>query len=490
MSSRPAVGTQRSSTRDAERLPCPEQPPRLGAAQGAREPAHAEPAVDDDRDRAERPARIRRRDEVRRLGREHRHTVARSDPRAPQPRGEIRHTLRERGEGERAASADRNGRRVVVLARDECRPERLRRRAGRRRSARRGLARGARSTRRRERRRPPPRRRDARRAGSGAAPPVAGGVGDRRRTRGGRRGRARPRRGGRARRTPPGGRRPRRAARRTDVRASSGCPRRSLRSRAGRRPIGTARGSRRAPTGNAPVACCERAPDEGRGLPAAEVAKQPRAREANRQRHARRRHRDARVAEDDPSHALLVLDGPPECDRPTPVVRGERRPGRRPRTRRGSARDRRPAARSVAGRDPLGEPHRDLVDRDDAVAVAEAAVERAPQERPRRVSVHADDRQRRRSRPRRRGDRARGRRPRAPSRERDPRRSATRPDRYPVARTGPHRTRPEHGSHQMISATLAFRPDPMPMQSTRSPAAISSCTPASVNGIDAGPMLP
>ena len=47
-----------------------------------------------------------------------------------------------------------------------------------------------------------------------------------------------------------------------------------------------------------------------------------------------------------------------------------------------------------------------------------------------------------------------------------------------------------HGSHQMISATLAFRPDPIPMQSTRSPAAISDCTPASVNGIDAGPMLP
>lgn len=30
-----------------------------------------------------------------------------------------------------------------------------------------------------------------------------------------------------------------------------------------------------------------------------------------------------------------------------------------------------------------------------------------------------------------------------------------------------------HGSHQMISATLAFRPDPIPMQRTRSPAAIS-----------------
>ena len=49
----------------------------------------------------------------------------------------------------------------------------------------------------------------------------------------------------------------------------------------------------------------------------------PRAREADRQRHARRGHRDAGVAEQDPAHPLPARERPPERDRPAPVVRGQ-----------------------------------------------------------------------------------------------------------------------------------------------------------------------
>ena len=44
--------------------------------------------------------------------------------------------------------------------------------------------------------------------------------------------------------------------------------------------------------------------------------------------------------------------------------------------------------------------------------------------------------------------------------------------------------------HQRSSMTPALRPEPMPMQTTESPATSVSCTWARVIGIAAGPMLP
>ncbi len=164
-------------------------------------------------------------------------------------------------------------------------------------------------------------------------------------------------------------------------------------------------------TRDPPVPREQGAANERGGLATADIAQHSRAGETNRQRHARRRHRDARVAEDDPAHPLLVLDGPPECDRTAPVVGGEDDGAVDAESFDDPPEIVDPLGVAPRAR-PLGEAHRDLVDRDDAVAVTEAAMKRAPEHRPRGVSVHADDRQRRLHAVGRVGRRERGRRPR------------------------------------------------------------------------------
>ena len=228
-------------------------------------------------------------------------------------------------ESERS-TADGDGRRVVVLAGDERSPRARRRLAGRRRAGCSG--RGCRL----EQPLDPgvgergdvlllddevPCQREAVELGL-RQPPRAG----RRRSRGGRPGRARPRRAARARRARTGAR-PRRPAAAYDgcagvVGMSATKSAIACRSRARR--VGT-RGTRAcASLPMRPCAGRERRPQEERRPPAGEVAQQLVAREADRQRHARRRHRDARVGEQDPEHALAVLERPAERDRAAPVV--------------------------------------------------------------------------------------------------------------------------------------------------------------------------
>ena len=112
------------------------------------------------------------------------------------------------------------------------------------------------------------------------------------------------------------------------------------------------RGQVRAPCllRDAPVRRRQRRPEEGGGLPAGEVAQQLVAREADRQRHAAWRHRDAGVGEQDSEHSLLVLERPAEGDRPTPVVGGNDDRAIDIRRLRGCGRGRRPAARRRAVR--------------------------------------------------------------------------------------------------------------------------------------------
>ena len=153
---------------------------------------------------------------------------------------------------------------------------------------------------------------------------------------------------------------------------------------------------------DAAVRRCQRRPQKSRGPPTAEVAQQLVASEADRQRHPTRRHRDSGVGEQDAQHLLVVLERPAERDRPSPVVRGH--------DDRSLDVERIEDPAEIV--DPLRvhpragalrEPHRDLVDGDHAVAVAEALVERAPHHRPRRVAVDADDGQRRHAAVGRRG---------------------------------------------------------------------------------------
>ncbi len=123
----------------------------------------------------------------------------------------------------------------------------------------------------------------------------------------------------------------------------------------------------------------ERCPEEERGLPAGQVAESPMTREADQRRHSGRREGDAGVAEQDPPHPLAVLERPAERDRPTPVVRGENdRPLDLERVHD-------PAEvvdplRECPRTGALRETHRELVDGEDAVAVAEATVEGTPRE--------------------------------------------------------------------------------------------------------------
>ena len=117
-------------------------------------------------------------------------------------------------------------------------------------------------------------------------------------------------------------------------------------------------------------------------------------RNADRQRYSRRRQRNARVGEHDAAHALSMLECPAESDRPAPVVRREDdRAVDRERVEDASEIVDSLRERPRAG--ALRKPHRDLIDREHAVPVAEAPMERAPEKRPGRVAVHADDRQRR-----------------------------------------------------------------------------------------------
>ena len=147
------------------------------------------------------------------------------------------------------------------------------------------------------------------------------------------------------------GRRRQPAARTTDAQESSGCRPRSPRSPAGRRLDAYGR-EIRAPRllADAAVRRRQRRPQEGGGSPAGEVAQQLVAREADRQRHARpaaSRRRCWRAGSRAPAPGARA----PSRARSARPSRGRRRrPGLRRRTRRGCGRDRRPAARTPAGR--------------------------------------------------------------------------------------------------------------------------------------------
>ena len=119
----------------------------------------------------------------------------------------------------------------------------------------------------------------------------------------------------------------------------------------------------------------------------------------------------------------------------------------------------------------LRKPHRDLIDGEHAVAVAEA-----PDGTSARETTTSGCRGRKR--PSAAACTADGPASRACTRTVPPRASlyvdASRPGRFDTEALEASRSeRGRCGSHQMISATLAFRPDPIPMQRTRSPGAIS-----------------
>ena len=219
---------------------------------------------------------------------------------------------------------------------------------------------------------------------------------------------------------------------------------------------------------NPAVSGGERCPHEERRPPAGHIAQEVVAGEANRQRHTGRRQGDAGVREQDPTQALPVRERPAERDRPAPVVGGEDDRAFDGECVENAAEVVDPLReRSRAG--ALREAHRDVVDGEHAIAVTEATVERAPEQRPRRVAVHADDGQRRVEPVGRRA--IEGVHPRDTVGERH--REASRPGRLDSQAPESPRIEPGPRGHQMISATLALRPDPMPMQRTRSPAEIS-----------------
>ena len=133
---------------------------------------------------------------------------------------------------------------------------------------------------------------------------------------------------------------------------------------------------------------------------------------------------------------------------------------------------------------PFGIAHAELIDRDHAIPIARRREHTAPQVRPGRVAVHADDRR----------SRCLGR-----ALEHVPAPTGAVVPHH-VDEAGPRRVdspaaplrmgRRRRGRHHTISVKLVFSPDPMPMHNTRSPALNSSWTPARVMGMAAGPTLP
>ncbi len=177
---------------------------------------------------------------------------------------------------------------------------------------------------------------------------------------------------------------------------------------------------------------------------------------------------------------------PSEGDRPAPVV------GDRDRRAGDAERVAQPPEVVDAGREPseragsFGEPHVEVVDRDHPEVGGGVPEKVAEQERPRRVAVHAQQRQPGLS----------GRRgavqdvPGAVDAVAVDGGDETRPPRVEPDEPGRRERRRFGVAHQRSSMTPAFKPEPMPMHSTESPSR-NVCWPwASVIGIAAGPMLP
>ena len=136
----------------------------------------------------------------------------------------------------------------------------------------------------------------------------------------------------------------------------------------------------------------ERAIDEHLRAPADEAGDGSGRSEADEcGRAAPRRHGNTGVAEHDAGHTIAVGHHPPERDGAAPVVsRGDDGTAHVQRldhvTQIGNTFCKRPWLRK-----PIREAHAELIDCDDPVAVAEACHKTAPEERPCRVAVHADD---------------------------------------------------------------------------------------------------
>ena len=244
--------------------------------------------------------------------------------------------------------------------------------------------------------------------------------------------------------------------------------------------------------------------DERRGAAADEVEdRRPRSQPDDPRSRPALGHGDSRVAQDHAGDLTRILHDPSHGDRPAPVVCRDHQRRGRPRESERNDDVVQIAHPVVVATAPgsLAVAHPQLIDREHPIPRAETAEERRPRVPPRRVAVHTQHR--------------RGRcvaTLRNPRVEHVPSVTAAELAGH-VQEPGPTRVEPpaspvvvargvelpagcrrlgrvRRSRHQTISVKLVFRPEPIPMHSTRSPTWMRSATLASVIGIAAGPTLP